>query len=47
MSIQSHFFAFSTMLVGRREKHPACKELIDEVLAWLSVWSKVQMISRF
>ena len=34
-------FAFSalTLLVGRQEEHPACKNLSDEVLAWLSVWS--------
>ena len=31
-----------TLLVGRQEGHPACKKLSDEVLAWLSVWSKVQ-----
>ena len=37
-------FAFSalTLLVGRQEGHPACKKLSGEVLAWLSVWSKVQ-----
>jgi len=23
------------------EEHPACKKLIDEMLAWLSVWRKV------
>jgi len=28
------------LLVG----HPACKKLSDEVLAWLFVWSEVQMI---
>jgi len=33
-----------TLLVGRQEEHPPCKKLSDEVLAWLSVWSKVQMI---
>jgi len=32
------------LLVGRQEEHPACKKLSDEVLAWLSVWSEVQMI---
>jgi len=38
------FLAFSalTLLVGRQEGHPACKKLSGEVLAWLSVWSKVQ-----
>jgi len=37
-------FAFSalTLLVGRQEGHPACKKLSGEVLAWLSVSSKVQ-----
>jgi len=31
-------------LVGRQEEHPACQKLNDEMLAWLSVWGKVQMI---
>jgi len=37
-------FAFSalTLLVGRQEGHPACKKRSGGVLAWLSVWSKVQ-----
>jgi len=33
-----------TLLVGRQEEHPPCKKLSDEVLAWLSAWSMVQMI---
>jgi len=33
-----------TLLVGRQEEHSDCKKFSDEVLAWLSVWSKVQMI---
>jgi len=33
-------FAFSA-LFGRQEKHLACTKLSDEVLVWLSVWSKV------
>jgi len=33
-----------TLLVGRQEKHLACKKLNDEVLALLFVWSEVQMI---
>ena len=38
------FNAFSalTLLVGRQERHPACKKMSGGVLAWLSVWSKVQ-----
>ena len=31
------------LLVDRQEEHMACKKLSDEVLAWLSVWSEVQM----
>jgi len=30
------------LLVGRQEGHPACKKLSGGVLAWLSVWIKVQ-----
>ena len=26
-----------TLLVGRQEEHPACNNLSDEVMAWLSV----------
>jgi len=33
-----------TPLVEHQEEHPACKKSSDEVLAWLSVWSKMQMI---
>ena len=33
-----------TLLVGRQEEHPACKELSGEVLAWLSVCSEMQMV---
>jgi len=38
------FNAFSalTLLVGQQEGHLACKKLSGEVLAWLSVRSKVQ-----
>jgi len=39
-------FAFSalTVLVWHQKEHPVGKKLSDEVLAWLSVWSEVQMI---
>ena len=30
------------LLVGRQEGHPACIKLSERVLAFLSVWSKVQ-----
>jgi len=33
-----------TLLVESQEQHPACKNLSDEVLAWLSVWSEARMI---
>ena len=34
-----------TLLVGRQEGHPASKKLLSGgVLAWLSVWSKVQIV---
>ena len=41
------FDAFSalTLLVGRQEGHLACKKMSGGVLAWLSVWSKVQTCS--
>jgi len=32
-----------TLLVGRQEGHPTCKKLSGGVLAWLSVWSEVQL----
>jgi len=32
------------MHTKHHKDHPACKKLSDEVLAWLSVWSEVQMI---
>jgi len=37
-------FAFNalTLLVGRQERHPACKKQSGGLLAWLSVWSEVQ-----
>ena len=37
-----YFFGALTLLVGRQEGHPACKKLSGGLLAWLSVWSKVQ-----
>jgi len=35
-------FSALTLLVGRKEGYPACKKQSGWVLAWLSVWSKVQ-----
>jgi len=32
-----------TLLVGQQEGHPACKKLSSGVLAWLFVWSKMQI----
>ena len=34
------------LLVGQQEGHRACKKLSGGVLAWLSVWSKVQTCIR-
>ena len=39
-------FSALTLLVGRQEGHPACKKLSGGVLAWLSIWSKVQTCIR-
>ena len=41
-SVVSLAFSALTLLVGRQEGHPACKKLSGGVLAWLSVWSRVQ-----
>jgi len=39
----SNWFSAMMLLVGRQEGHPACKKQNSGgVLAWLSVWSKVQ-----
>jgi len=37
-------FTALTLLVGHQEEHRAWKKLSDEVLAWLSVSSEVEMI---
>jgi len=37
-------FSALMLLVGRQEEHLACKTLSIKLLAWLSVWSEVQMI---
>jgi len=36
-------FSALMLLVGWQEGHPASKKLSSEVLAWLSVWSEVQI----
>jgi len=36
-------FSALTLLVGRQEGHPACKKLSGGVLAWLFVWSDMQI----
>ena len=36
-------FSALTLLVGWQEGHPACKKLSGGALAWLSVWSEVQI----
>jgi len=37
-------FSALTLLVGRQKGHLACKKLSGGVLAWLSVWSEVQIV---
>jgi len=36
-------FSALMLLVGRQERHLACIKLSGGVLAWLSVWSEVQI----
>ena len=46
ISTVARYMAFSALmlLLGQQEEHSAYKKnLSDEVLAWLSVWSEVQM----
>jgi len=45
LSCICHSIAFRalTLLVRQKERHLACKNLSGGVLAWLSVWSKVQI----
>jgi len=44
MSELINVFSALTLLFGCQEEHLTCKNLSDEVLAWLPVWSEVQMI---
>ena len=39
-------FSALTLLFGQQEGHSACKKLSRGVLAWLSVWSKLQTCIR-
>ena len=41
-SIHNAFSAFM-LLVGQQEGHPACKKMSGGMLAWLSVWTEVQI----
>jgi len=36
-SLTSAAFSALTLLVGWQERHPVCKKLSGEVLAWLSI----------
>jgi len=42
-SAKKKAFSALTLLVGQQEGHPACKKLSGGVLAWLFVWSDVQI----
>jgi len=41
-AFSAYAFRALTLLVGRQEGHPACKNLSGGVLALLSVWSEMQ-----
>ena len=41
--VLAHPFSALTLLVGRQEGHPVCKKLSRGLLAWLPVWSEVQL----
>jgi len=38
-------FSALTLIVRHQEEYLPCKKLSDEMLMWLSLWSKVQMIN--
>jgi len=42
--VSALFCSALTLFIGRQEGHPACKKLSGGELAWLSVWSKVQLM---
>jgi len=42
-AFSAYAFSALTLLVGRQEEHPACKKLSSGVLAWLPVWSEVDL----
>ena len=41
--VSTNAFSALTLSVGQQEGHPACKKLSGGVLAWLFVWSDVQI----
>jgi len=42
--VNTIYCSLTTLLVGWQEEHLARKQMSDEVLVWLSLWSKVQLI---
>ena len=44
LSTSAYVFSALTLFVGCQEEHPACKKLSDELMAWLSICSEVQMV---
>jgi len=38
------FLSGLTLLVGHQDEQSACEKLNNEVLAWLSIWSEMQMM---
>jgi len=44
LSLSTQVFSTLTLLVACHEEHPASTKPSDDVLAWLPVWSEVQII---
>jgi len=44
LTCNNNAFSAFTLLVGRQKEHPACKMSDEVLLAWLSVWNKVETI---
>ena len=46
LHLQCYAFSVLTLLVGWQEGHAACRKLSGGMLAWISVWSEVQICIR-
>ena len=45
VQLDTLFITRFSEVVGLLKEHPACKRVSHELLAWLTVWSEVQMIT--